>query len=378
MLSGAAARRQLAADFSPAADLQRHRTGTVRLLSLPIFSRQSARGRAGRGAGVGGRLSGARPAGARTDGRVSSPGQPATRRPRFTGRPGAGRVSQLPAAETLRRECCRPPARDPLPARLARGGPPAAGRSGSPSIAASTQHTTPCGRIAESPLRAGVFRGLVRPATRRPARPRPPKPLELGCRGAGGPHRRADRPHRHRPAWPARWCSTCWTTRRAVRSRFSVEAVARGTGPATSALRPGRGGGRAGRSRLRPLAGRLLVPGRQRLSTQAGAGDVPRGRRQPGAGASSGKRSARRLAKTVAALVRGMREGQFPVSSATTDCTGPCAYRHRLPHQPDPFPGEDMAAAHRQGLTDQQQRALARGAFPWPCRPGPAAARPSC
>ena len=32
------------------------------------------------------------------------------------------------------------------------------------------------------------------------------------------------------------------------------------------------------------------------------------------------------LSTTVAGLVRGMREGQFPVCSADTDCTGRCEY----------------------------------------------------
>ena len=32
------------------------------------------------------------------------------------------------------------------------------------------------------------------------------------------------------------------------------------------------------------------------------------------------------LARTVAALVRGMTEGQFPVSSSDAECTGRCEY----------------------------------------------------
>ena len=81
----------------------------------------------------------------------------------------------------------------------------------------------------QSPLRAGVFRGLLRPAAARSdGPPSTAEPLELDCGDADDPHRRPDRPHRHRPGGGRRRCSTCWTTRRAIRSRFSVEAVARG------------------------------------------------------------------------------------------------------------------------------------------------------
>ena len=57
----------------------------------------------------------------------------------------------------------------------------------------------------------------------------------------------------------------------------------------------------------------------------------------------------------------------------------PLPVRRRLPHQPDPFLGEDMAAAARQGLTEQQAAGAGRaGRFRRACRPGPAAARRSC
>ena len=231
---------------------------------------------------AGGGFPPARPAGARPDGRVSSPGQPAARRPGLARRAAAGRVrnwrtprwtkcsgekgSGRPGCShpkgRLRAQDCPFPSTMPCAKWTA-----ACCASGSRTIATSTSSTTPYGRIAhaQSPPLPEFFEVSFGQPLRGAGPPSTAEPLELDCGGAGDPHRRTDRPHRHRAGGRRN------RLQRAGLQDGRLDAIQRRggparAGPATPPLRHGRRGSRAGRPRLRPLAGRLLVSRRQRLS----------------------------------------------------------------------------------------------------------------
>ena len=372
MLTGAAAQRELAADFSPgriysATELEQYAACPFRYFLAKVLKLEAVE-ELGLEAG----FPPARPPDARTDGRVPSPGQPAAGGPASPATLPPDEYEELVNAaldEVLGEKGDRVPPGCHLPERpegghractvVAQMGtvPCFRNRAQSKTPCAkwtaaccaggwldypiSSQRMTPSGRSASRPA-AGIFRGLLRPAAPRGGSALDRRTAGTRLHGAGDPHRRTHRSHRigqrgRRNVFNVLDYKTGGST------RFSVEAVQRGL-----ALQLPLYAMAVSRSSW-PTA--IASPGRPAIGIWPTMAFDP-GRRwscttRPRAAWS--RRSREKLREQMAQdgrrpRARHERRASSPCP-ARTRMHRPLPVRVRLPHQANPILGEDMAAA---------------------------------